>query len=171
MRLSIVGNLVTQTRSQRERPAIFELGNQLAFDTQEHVPLPAPVVRNVPGRVFDHTYAYIPKLLGPPEHFAFLSHLFNCFNLRPISQHKRRFHHLHEMQTNPPSAVAFVCQSSTSSTHHSHDHALTRDLAACILTRLADADPARKALSYVAPVCEKDEYVDRAMVPVLAFTE
>ena len=36
-------------------------------------------------------------------------------------------------------------------------------LAAWIITRLADADTARKALSYVAPVGEKDEYVVRAM--------
>jgi hypothetical protein len=44
-------------------------------------------------------------------------------------------------------------------------------LAAWILTRLADSDPARKALSYVAPDCEEDECVDRAMGHVLAFTD
>jgi hypothetical protein len=43
-------------------------------------------------------------------------------------------------------------------------------LAAWIITRLADADTARRALSYVAPVGEKDEYVDRALGHVLAFT-
>lgn len=43
-------------------------------------------------------------------------------------------------------------------------------LAAWIITLLADADTARKALSYVAPVGEKDEYINRAMGHVLAFT-
>jgi len=40
-------------------------------------------------------------------------------------------------------------------------------LAAWIITRLADADAARTALRYVAPVGEKDEYVERAMRHVL----
>ncbi len=40
-------------------------------------------------------------------------------------------------------------------------------LAAWVITRLADADAARAALHYVAPVGEKDEYIDRAMRHVL----
>ena len=44
-------------------------------------------------------------------------------------------------------------------------------LAAWIITRLADADTARAALHYVAPVGEKDEYIDRAMGHVLAFAD
>jgi transcriptional regulator GlxA family with amidase domain len=40
-------------------------------------------------------------------------------------------------------------------------------LAAWIITRLADADAARTALRDVAPVGEKDEYVERAMHHVL----
>ena len=40
-------------------------------------------------------------------------------------------------------------------------------LAAWSITRLADADTARNALRYVAPVGEKDDYVDRAMCHVL----
>lgn len=44
-------------------------------------------------------------------------------------------------------------------------------LAAWIITRLADADTARRALQYVAPVGEKDEYVERAMGHVLPFAD
>ena len=44
-------------------------------------------------------------------------------------------------------------------------------LAAWMITRLVDADAARTALHYVAPVGEKDEYVERAMGHVLAFTQ
>ena len=44
-------------------------------------------------------------------------------------------------------------------------------LAAWVIARLAGADAARTALHYVAPVGEKDEYVDRAMAHVLSFTE
>ncbi len=44
-------------------------------------------------------------------------------------------------------------------------------LAAWIITRLADADAARTALHYVAPVGEKDLYIERAMAHVLAFTQ
>jgi hypothetical protein len=36
-------------------------------------------------------------------------------------------------------------------------------LAAWLIARLADEDTAHAALFYVAPVGEKDEYVDRAM--------
>lgn len=42
-------------------------------------------------------------------------------------------------------------------------------LAAWIITRLVGPDAARTALHYVAPVGEKNEYVDRAMGHVLAF--
>ena len=42
-------------------------------------------------------------------------------------------------------------------------------LAAWIITRLADADTARRALQYVAPVGEKEEYVERAMRHVMPF--
>jgi len=42
-------------------------------------------------------------------------------------------------------------------------------LAAWVITRLAGADAARSALHYVAPVGEKDEYVERAMAHVLSF--
>ena len=42
-------------------------------------------------------------------------------------------------------------------------------LAAWMITRLVDADAARAALHYVAPVGEKDLYVERAMAHVLPF--
>jgi transcriptional regulator GlxA family with amidase domain len=42
-------------------------------------------------------------------------------------------------------------------------------LAAWTIARLADLDSAREALSYVAPVGEKDEYVQRALRHVEAF--
>lgn len=42
-------------------------------------------------------------------------------------------------------------------------------LAAWTIARLADVDTARAALFYVAPVGEKDEYVDRALAHVQAF--
>ncbi len=42
-------------------------------------------------------------------------------------------------------------------------------LAAWVLARLADIDAARAALHYVAPVGEKDEYVDRALAHIRAF--
>ena len=42
-------------------------------------------------------------------------------------------------------------------------------LAAWMITRLVDADVARAALHYVAPVGEKDLYVERAMAHVLPF--
>ena len=42
-------------------------------------------------------------------------------------------------------------------------------LAAWTIARLADLDTARTALFYVAPVGEKDEYVDRALGHVQAF--
>ncbi len=44
-------------------------------------------------------------------------------------------------------------------------------LAAWINTRLVDADAARDALHFVAPVGEKELYIDRAMGHVLEFTE
>lgn len=42
-------------------------------------------------------------------------------------------------------------------------------LAAWIITRLAGADAARSSLHYVAPVGEKEEYVERAMGHVMEF--
>jgi hypothetical protein len=42
-------------------------------------------------------------------------------------------------------------------------------VAAWVIARLADLQTARDALFYVAPVGEKDEYVDRAMAHVEAF--
>jgi hypothetical protein len=44
-------------------------------------------------------------------------------------------------------------------------------LAAWVVARLAGVEAARSAMHYVAPVGEKDEYVERAMRNVMPFLE
>lgn len=98
MRLGIVGDLVTHSGSKGEYTTVFELSNQLAFQAQQHMTLCTPMIRNIPWQILNHTYTYIPKLLGPPKYLPFVGCLLNRFDLGPIGQGKRWLIHLHEIR-------------------------------------------------------------------------
>ncbi len=63
---SVVGNLVTHAGSQRKDATVFQLGVELAVNTEENVPLDTPVVCQIARRVFDHADANGAECTGSP---------------------------------------------------------------------------------------------------------
>jgi hypothetical protein len=49
MPLHVIAHLITHPGSQRELPAILQLGVQLTFQAQQDMPAPTPVIRQVTG--------------------------------------------------------------------------------------------------------------------------
>ena len=57
MPLHVIAHLITHPGSQRELPAILQLGVQLTFQAQQDMPAPTPVISQVTGAGFDHAHA------------------------------------------------------------------------------------------------------------------
>ena len=66
MGLGLVGYLVAHAGLEQELPAIFEFSIELALEAKQDVALGAPMVGQVPRRIFHHPHANVPKLLGAP---------------------------------------------------------------------------------------------------------
>jgi hypothetical protein len=77
MRLGIISNLIAHPWFENEHSAIFELGVQLAFKTQEDVSFHAPVISKVAGRIFNHPDTDAIEVLGSPVSSPRLSFVFN----------------------------------------------------------------------------------------------
>ena len=67
MRVRVIGDLVAHAGLEHDDPAVLELRVDLAFEAQHDVPLRAPVVGDVAGRVLDHADADLAELLRAPE--------------------------------------------------------------------------------------------------------
>ncbi|MDQ0653881.1 hypothetical protein QFZ38_004137 [Pseudomonas cedrina] len=70
MALPLIAHLVTHSGRQRELAAVLQFRVQLAFEAQQDVPSPAPVIRQVTGRVLDHAHAGIAEMAGAPHRMA-----------------------------------------------------------------------------------------------------
>lgn len=52
MAFHVIAHLVTHPRRQNELATILQLRVQLAFEAQQHMPAPTPVISQVTGGVF-----------------------------------------------------------------------------------------------------------------------
>ena|ERR1017187_4229131 len=69
-----VADLITHSRTKNLHAAVFQLGVQLTLQTQKHVALFAPVIRQVARRVIDNSDANISELPCTPIRYT----LFSC---------------------------------------------------------------------------------------------
>ena len=67
VRLFAVGDLVAHAGLEHDDTAVLELGTDLALEAQHDVPLLAPVIGDVAGRVVDHADAYLAELTRAPQ--------------------------------------------------------------------------------------------------------
>ncbi len=65
MPFHVIAHLVTHSSCQGELAAIFQLRVQLAFKAQQHMPAPAPVIRQVAGRVLKRVWREHYAAAGP----------------------------------------------------------------------------------------------------------
>ncbi len=69
MGFGAICDLVALAGAQSEGPPIFEFCLKTSLQNQQNVPLPAPVVRQVARRVFDHSNTDAAELSCSPVRF------------------------------------------------------------------------------------------------------
>ncbi len=84
MRLGVIGNLITHSRLEYESAAVLKFGMQLAFQTQQDMPLHAPMIGQIAGRVFDHAHPQIAEAAGAPERYAGFALMLGALDLIPV---------------------------------------------------------------------------------------
>ena len=97
MRFGAIGHLVAHARFQHEPAAILQLGVQFAFQAQKNMPLLAPVVGQVTGRIFDHANADVAEVPGPPIRDAGFALVFGALDIGPVDGFKRAVRYFHEI--------------------------------------------------------------------------
>ena len=95
MRLGAVGNLIAHAWRENIFSAVFELGMELTFQTQEDVAFRAPVIRKITRRIFNHAHAQSPKHTGLPISDALLARMLGLVNLGPIGNAEAKIIYLH----------------------------------------------------------------------------
>src|SRR5580765_6138462 len=111
MRFGVVGYLIAHPRTQREDPAVSQLGVELALGTKQDVPLDAPMIGEIARRVLHHAHADSPEDPGPPERHAALASMLRALDLRPVGRTKRYGGHVHET-TRFPQRISCNCPES-----------------------------------------------------------
>ena len=89
MRLSAVGHLVTHAWRQNNTAPVLELGVQFTREAEQDVALVAPMIRNIAGRVFDHSHSDIAKVASPPVIKARFTLVFRSLHERPVCHAER----------------------------------------------------------------------------------
>ena len=104
-----IPRLVALPRLQSEAPTIGQLRLQFAIKTKNDMPLLAPMIRQIPSRIFHHPHPNLAKVPSPPSRRPRLPGMLGSGNLCPICSGKREAAHLHEWsiaRTNSPMSVA-----------------------------------------------------------------
>ena len=95
MRRYSVGHLVAHPGPEHEGPPVGELGVQLTLETEENVPLLAPVIREIAGRVVDHPDAHVAQLPRAPVRDAGVPRMLHGGKLAPVGRLERDVADLH----------------------------------------------------------------------------
>ena len=96
MGFRIVSDLITEAGLENKFSPVFELGVQLALETQEYVSFLTPVIRQIPGRVFDHADADAFEVPGTPKRDSSFASVFRRLDGRPVSRFKWNVGHFHD---------------------------------------------------------------------------
>src|SRR5262245_37152967 len=84
MRLGAVGHVVTHAGSERETPAVRELGVERAFQAEQEMTLAAPVIRQVARRILEHAHAHLAEMPRAPARVAVGTRVAGDFDLAPV---------------------------------------------------------------------------------------
>src|SRR5215472_11589484 len=95
MGLGVVRHLIGHAGLEHERPAVHQLGVELALETQQHVTLGAPMVGAIAGRVLDHADADASDLARAPVGGARLALVFGALDGCPVGRVEGNAAHLH----------------------------------------------------------------------------
>src|SRR6185436_2422278 len=87
--LCIVCDLVARAGLEREPAPILKLRVQFTLGAKEDVPLDAPVIRQVAGRVLDHADADRPEVPGAPVGESTFTLVFGPLDAGPIRRTER----------------------------------------------------------------------------------
>src|SRR5665213_3721392 len=68
--IGAVGDLVAHAGFEREGAPVFQIGRQFAIDAEKDMPLLAPMIGDVTGRIVDHAHADIAEVSRPPRRYA-----------------------------------------------------------------------------------------------------
>jgi hypothetical protein len=102
VRLLAIRYLIAHTGDELDLATVFEFSNQFSFKAQENVTLQAPMIREISGRVFNHSNAYGTELLTAPIRHARFAFVFCRFNAQPIRRAERYAGYLHiQLQYGP----------------------------------------------------------------------
>src|SRR5260370_29484196 len=94
-RIAVIGYLITHTRHQLEFPSITKFGIELSLYDIKNVSEIAPVVRQIPGRIFHQAHAQVADGEGAPGGLPRLAEMDGWGNARPVGHGKRQRRDFH----------------------------------------------------------------------------
>ena len=84
MWLGVIGNLIAHSRCEPKPSAVGELGLEIAGQTKQHMTFPAPMVRAVARRIFDHSNANRTEMARPPSRRSRFTGVLGRFDRGPV---------------------------------------------------------------------------------------
>src|SRR5580692_3152537 len=94
-RVAVIGYLITHTRQQLEFPSITKFGIELSLDDIKNVPEIAPMVRQIPSRIFYQAHPQIADGEAAPDGLSRLAEMDGWGNLGPVGHRKRQRRNFH----------------------------------------------------------------------------
>src|SRR3954465_14695033 len=98
MRVGLVGDLVTHPGTQPKRSSIPQFGVQLAGEAEQNMPLLAPMVGAISGRVLDHSHTERTEVSRAPARDARLALVFRNLDCRPVSRAEGNVGQMHRLE-------------------------------------------------------------------------
>ena len=95
MRFRAVGHVVAHAGSQRESSTVGEFGLEFTFEAEQEMTFRAPMVRKVPGGVFEHAHAYVAEVPRAPMGNAGFACVFCPIHGAPVDDAERQVRDLH----------------------------------------------------------------------------
>lgn len=89
MRRFAISNVIALAWSKRELLAILQFHVQFPAEAKQNMPLGAPMIGLITGRVFDHADTDIAEVASPPGCETSFSRMLGGRNLVPVSSRHR----------------------------------------------------------------------------------
>src|SRR5438477_10421245 len=94
-RIAVIGYLITHTRQQLEFASITKFGIELSLNDIKNVPEIAPVIRQIPSRIFYQAHAQVTDGEGAPGGLSPLAETDARSNAGPVRHGKRQRREFH----------------------------------------------------------------------------
>lgn len=96
MRFCTISDLIAHSRTQLKPSPVPQLRVEITANAQENVPLFAPVVGAISGRVFDHPNTDRPEMASTPRCDSRLTGMFGWLDRVPIRRAEGQIVDLHD---------------------------------------------------------------------------